>query len=367
MGSWPGSPGATLKTRGAAIRLVVTALRARGVDPAALLERAGLANVDLSARELSVPASAVHDLIEFAAEAANDPAFGLHLAEMDDPRDWGMFFYLLGAADTVRQAMSLSVKHLQLAYPTANPVLSLEADGAVAIDFTYVELRRHDLKHSIEFLNAFMLRLFRHIAGPAFKPETLRFEHERHSALDEFEQFFGCPVTFGAPSDRVTFSRATMDLPVASADPEMFNVLEPLAQSAKDTRRAEARSLRAAVENELRRQLPTGKSAIEPVASALGVSARSLSRKFAAEGTTFSAVVDDLRRTLALQYLAEPNLSISQVAYMVGYEEPRTFSNAFRRWTGASPSQARADPALLHRLTQAGDDEPEPPAIRSHR
>jgi AraC-like DNA-binding protein len=68
---------------------------------------------------------------------------------------------------------------------------------------------------------------------------------------------------------------------------------------------------------------------------------RTLSRRLADEGVTYEEVVDQLRRSLALQYLKEPGLTLSQIAWLLGYEGSTSFNHAFARWTGQSPSAAR--------------------------
>jgi AraC-like DNA-binding protein len=87
--------------------------------------------------------------------------------------------------------------------------------------------------------------------------------------------------------------------------------------------------------------LPHGKAKARTVAKTLALSVRTLSRRLADEGTSYAEVVDQLRRSLALQYLKEPGIPLSQIAWLLGYEGSTSFNHAFRRWTGESPSKAR--------------------------
>jgi AraC-like DNA-binding protein len=89
------------------------------------------------------------------------------------------------------------------------------------------------------------------------------------------------------------------------------------------------------------RLLPHGKAKAQTVAKALALSVRTLSRRLADEGTTFGEIVDQLRRSLALQYLKEPGMSLAQIAWLLGYEGSTSFNHAFKRWTGRSPFVAR--------------------------
>src|SRR5208283_1685743 len=100
-------------------------------------------------------------------------------------------------------------------------------------------------------------------------------------------------------------------------------------------------TLRALVENEMQKLLPHGKARKHYVAKTLGLSERTLARKPADEGTTYEEVVDQLRQSLALDYLREPSVSLSQAAWLLGYEGTSSFNHAFRRWTSLSPSDAR--------------------------
>ena len=81
---------------------------------------------------------------------------------------------------------------------------------------------------------------------------------------------------------------------------------------------------------------------VEEIASAAGVSPRTFTRRLAAEGVTFLDLVEALRRDLANRYLADDDLSISQIAWFLGYREVGAFSHAFKRWTGYTPRKARA-------------------------
>jgi DNA-binding NarL/FixJ family response regulator len=100
-------------------------------------------------------------------------------------------------------------------------------------------------------------------------------------------------------------------------------------------------SMRATVESKVQKLLPRGKVSRQTIAKSLALSERTLMRRLADEGTTYAEVADQLRRSLALEYVKEPGLPLSQMAYLLGYQEPTSFNHAFKRWTGRSPSMAR--------------------------
>ena len=131
-----------------------------------------------------------------------------------------------------------------------------------------------------------------------------------------------------------------------TGDPYLLEALQPLCEEAAKERRTAPGSLRSSVENEVQKLLPHGKAERQAVAKALGMSTRTLSRKLAEEDTTFEDVVDRMRQSLALQYIKERELSLSQIAWLIGYEGSTSLNHAFRRWTGRSPSAMRSETRL---------------------
>ena len=88
--------------------------------------------------------------------------------------------------------------------------------------------------------------------------------------------------------------------------------------------------------------LPHGKARASEIAKRLGLSQRTSARRLASEGVTFSEVLECLRADLARQYLGDQGLSVSRIAWLLGYQEISAFTHAFKRWTGQTPREARS-------------------------
>jgi AraC-like DNA-binding protein len=164
--------------------------------------------------------------------------------------------------------------------------------------------------------------------------------------LREFEHFYGRPVEFGAQRDQLVFSNETLATQLITQDPYLLKTLRPFCEEAARARNTAAGSLRASVENEVGRRLQDGRADREMIARAVGVSVKTLSRRLAAEGTHFSEIVDELRYSLASQYLNEPGFTLPQIAWLLGYNDLTSFNHAFKRWSGRSPSTARNEGRL---------------------
>jgi AraC-like DNA-binding protein len=230
--------------------------------------------------------------------------------------------------------------------------LTATPEGLV-VEIGFVGVPRPLGRQWSEFLMAAILRALRELAGRDIRPIRAAFAHARNADLPEFTRFFGCPVEFGRAldegiaSDLLEFSTDAVAVPLLTSDPKLLKALEPFCDMAAKERRTASDTLRAAVEKEAEKLLPHGKAQRQIIARALGMSTRTFARRLDVEGTTYEEVIDELRRSLALQYLKDPGMSLSQIAWLLGYEGATSFNHAFKRWTGHSPSVARKRMPLL--------------------
>lgn len=163
---------------------------------------------------------------------------------------------------------------------------------------------------------------------------------EPPAATAAYRDHLGVEVTAG-PDTAVTFSRADAGRPFLTADAGMWAFFAPelrrrLAQLDADASTAEA--VRAA----LVELLPAGAGTTRRVARHLGMSTRTLQRRLGEEGVTFQGLLAGLRESLARHYLGASPMPVAEIAFLLGYDDPGSFSRAFACWTGASPQAVRA-------------------------
>ncbi len=325
---------------GLAARQAVAALKNHNIDPAPLLRHVGLSELDLTERQDRVSAPAQARLLELAADALHDRALGFHLATETSPRGAGLLFYVASAAKNLGEAIGLFARYCRIVNEAIRVQLTRRSHDLV-VELRLVGVPRFQAAQNTEFAVAVMMNALREIAGPHVHPTKITLAHVFNSDLPEFERFCGCPVEFGGSSDHLVFSNESLAAPLLTEDAHLLNVLQPICDDAAKLRETSPGSVRALVENEVQKLLPNGRARRRDVAKKLAMSTRTLARKLASEGTTFEDVVDELRRSLALQYITTPGISLSQIAWLLGYEGPNSFNHAFRRWTGGPPSAAR--------------------------
>jgi AraC-like DNA-binding protein len=170
--------------------------------------------------------------------------------------------------------------------------------------------------------------------------DRVTFVHRR-SVTSEVRSFYGCKLKFGADADQITLPFSVRDMSVVSADPYLNKLLIKYCEEALTHRKTTRSSFGTSVENAIAVLLPHGRAQMGQVARKLGMSPRTLTRRLASEGLTFTGVLNALRSDLAKRHLADRSLSISEIAWLLGYRDVSTFSTAHKRRTGMSPQASR--------------------------
>ncbi|HEY7228872.1 MAG TPA: AraC family transcriptional regulator ligand-binding domain-containing protein [Pseudolabrys sp.] len=318
-------------------RLAYAHAKAAGIALEPLLKKANLTRSQIENTEAPI---GVRDQIKFlnlVAEALNDDLLGYRLAQVPDFREVGLLYYVLASSDVLIDAMQRAARYSSIV--NEGIVHKCIERDSIGMSFRYVGVSRHLDRHQIEFWIAALVRICRQLTGLRLIPNRVRLVHRR-AQTSAFGEFFGTDVEFGAAADEVLFPINVKQTPIVSADPYLNKILTEYCEDAIAHRRRQG-SFRSSVENAVAPLLPHGKARVDEVARHLGVSPRTFARRLSAERLTFSTLVDKLRCDLANRYLADGDLPISQIAWLLGYREVGSFSHAFKRWTGKRPREAR--------------------------
>ncbi len=324
---------------GTIARLAFAHAKASGLATQALLTKANLTLPAINDTSFRLKARDQIEFLNLVADALRDDLFGFHLAQTPDLREFGFLYYVSASSETLGHALQRLVRYSAI----ANEGVSLTyLDGKnISVSFHYIGVSRHLDRHQIEFFIVFLVRLCRQLTGIRLVPARVRLSHHRGGQYRELTKFFGGNVEFGAAVDDVSFAPVIKETPVISSDNYLNKLLITYCEEALARRRARRGSVRSIVENAAVPLLPHGDAKLPAVARRLGLSPRTVARRLTAEGLNFSDVLENLRVDLAWRYLADNDLLISQVAWLLGYQEVSSFTHAFRRWTGETPRQAR--------------------------
>jgi AraC-like DNA-binding protein len=278
--------------------------------------------------------------INEAARLIGDDCFGFHLAMETDARELGIIYYIFSNSDTALDAIKNLVRYNHLVNTTTSFVIE-DTNRRVTIDVTFRSGLEGLEKQIAEWGTTTFVAALRHLTDAQMVPLSLTFIHRRTTGIKEFREFFGCPVRFGTNRQSITFATKDLSVPICTADKYLLNILKTFCEEALSRRKTPPTPTRAKVETALLELLPNGNASVSRVAKALAKSVRSLGRRLAEEGTSYTSVLNDLRRELAMHYLEDRSLDVSQIAWLLGYSEVSSFNHAFRRWTSRSPKAMR--------------------------
>lgn len=316
-------------------RPAVAALRERGIDPGPALSSAHLSPEALASIDNRLPHAAVQALWEAAAEMAKDPSFGLHAAQAQPAGAFDLFDYLFSVSENVGAAFRRLAHYIRLIHDRSHFEVVVEPQQARIVRFLPETAPQWD-----EFSLLLVLVRSRQATGVEWQPEHVVFQHERGQDDGEARRLFGCPVEFGAPRDEMRVVPSILELSHTRPDSRLLQVLSRHADSLLAAMPAQGSLLTrvsVAIAQRMARDLPS----LEDTATAVRVPPRTLQRGLAAEGTSYSALVDEVRRDLALKYIGDAGVTVGEISYLLHFSDPTAFNRAFRRWTGEPPAEYR--------------------------
>lgn len=312
-------------------------MRSVGLNVEAICAESGLSEAALAQRTHPVPLGDIVAVWRAAGKQFGRPTLGLHVGAAM-PRGT-LLEYLISASPNLRAGLGQIARYIGLITRNVRWVLGArEADGLTTFE-EHATFAPDAIPPPLrEFGLAITTTRVRETFGRA--PNEIWFAHAAQGPTDEYRQVLGCPVHFQRGRMALRFDDAALEVPASRHDPQLFRLLESHAERVLAETPTTA-TFRDRVHREVVRHLREGEPAMASIAQALATSERSLQRKLQAEGVSFRDVVDDARHKLAVVYLGDHALSMTDVACLLGYSEAAAFTRAFKRWTGQAPSQAR--------------------------
>jgi AraC-like DNA-binding protein len=325
---------------GGIARLANARLRAAGINPEPLLEKAGLSVEQIEDRSARLSVQRQIRFLDLAAGAVQDELLGFHLAKTCDLRELGLLYYVAASSQTLGEGLRRLARYTSI----SNEGLCVQyfEGKKVRIIVDYVGVPRHSDRHQIEFCLTILMRLCRHLTQSRLVPTRVKIAHRRDRALSKLAAFLGSEIEFNAECDEVVFDGGITGMPLVSADPYLNEILIAFGEEAMSRRQKTRGTFESKVENAVAPLLPHGRVGAGEIARRLGMSNRTFARQLASEGLTFTGLLETLRIELARTYLSDPALPISQIAWLLGYREVSAFTHAFKRWTGKTPSEMRS-------------------------
>jgi AraC-like DNA-binding protein len=331
------------RVAGSYLQPLLEAAEARGVTPVMLARAAGLPENALDALPESLSARDYVRLMDAGAELANDPHFGLHVGERVKLGTYNVYGLILLSCRDFGQALQQTMRFEGLAHDLGRSDLSV--DGGMA-EYRWKSAIPQASRHLAESVFAGIRVFGNWLAGQPLPAADLAFAHAEPADTSEHERIFGGKIRFGAAVHAARFDAALLSWPVPNADIGLYPVLQQhaeqlLREKERGERAAREGSIVAQVRSAIVRNLAQDRVRLPLIAEELSITQRTLQRKLKEAGVSFQQVLDQIRSELAQDYLKQGNLSISEIAFLLGFQEQSSFNHAFKEWTGVNPGAWR--------------------------
>jgi AraC-like DNA-binding protein len=304
-----------------------------------------LRHIQLSPAQLEQPDARIalpaHDLLwrHLSAQVGRE-RFGFAAGLRVSPAALGVGGHVVSSCQSGQEAIACFQRYRALIGGDQIVPRMFVHDAHVELRYAAVESAFAERAHSGESGMISMLKLVETLCGIRWAPLEVWFQHKRPARLEAYEELFACRLHFEKPYRRLLLRREVAELPLVGANAELHGYLSRHADSLLQRLRPE-QTLSDRVRALLAQELARAEHQEERVARRLGMSARTLQRHLRGEGARFADLLDQVRRELAMSYLDDRRLSVSEIAFLLGYTEPSAFFRAFRRWTGTTPRVAR--------------------------
>lgn len=321
---------------------LVQLAREQRIDPAAWFRGLRLEPEEINDPHTRVSYRQAFEFIARAQRALGMPDLGLVVGRRQNLGNFGLLGLAMKTASGFSEAIALGMTFQR----TTGALLDLDIDagrnGEIAMR-AHLPVPAPDLLPFLcEEMFASCLMVARDLAGSCFAPLRVELAYPAPAYADEYTASFGCEVRFDQPRNALVVDGALMSLTFPTYNPVTACQVRELCRRQLMLDMQEQGEAAATVERYLRRHLAENPTLSE-VASSMHLSERTLRRHLAADGATFSGLHDGIRTECAMELLRDPRLSIAHVGSRIGFNDAREFRRAFKRWTGQTPSEVRAD------------------------
>ena len=309
-----------------------------GVEPGEVLASAGLDASIFSDPDTPLPCTALGRLLSACVARTACRHFGLLVGAKGGPSSLGLVGLLIHGAADVGTALRQTVLYLHLHDLGAVAVLSSQGDVA---QLTYA-IYAPDMESSDQIGEgaiAIACNIIRSLCGAAWAPTAVLLASHCPTDVRPYSRFFRAPVHFDADKNALVFPAVLLNQELPGAKPELQQlVLEEVQQMDRELTFDFSTKVRRVV----RAGLIVGQYSADQTAALFAIQRRTLSRRLREEGTTFEALLAEIRYETARQLLIDTRMPMHDIAAAIGYAEVSVFTRAFKRWSGTTPAAWRS-------------------------
>lgn len=317
--------------------------RASGLNSARMLLDAGLSLSVLEEPDLMIPVDKVGRLLHASAVQSGNESFGLCMARSRLLSNLGPVGLLIRDQETLRDSLKLLVRYLALLNGAMTLTVNEYENTVVIRELLLAGSAHAPTRQRVELALGVMVRAIRQLIGRGWQPHRVCFEHSAARDLSMHHQMFGSRVQFNHEFNCIVCARSDLDTRNEFADPAMVRYAKKLLESVTPP---SEQTVLDDVRRTILLLLPSGRCSIEKVSEHLGVVPRTIQRRLMEKDQSFSSLMNDVRKELAARYVFDSNRSLTEVAELLGFTAPSSFSRWYQAQFGCSAKESRAKGAM---------------------
>lgn len=306
------------------------------IDPAEFFRGVGVGPTPWANPDARFDLETMRNIWDGLVRQTRNPDIGFEVGMAIRPANLHALGYACLASRTIREVLERIVRYHRLVTTAAEWRL---IDGIFATEL-HMDFDARWPKPPIDGTFAAIVGLIREVSFDDFAAKSIEMRRSKPSSHAALRSYFGCPIEYGAPEDRLLFSSEQIERFLPRQNPALAQASDDVA--ARYLSAMDRADILTKVRIGLLDALPDGEPNRTILADRLHMSERTLARRLRERGTSFRTLLDDLRRQLALGYIRQPHLTILEITYLLGFSDQSNFARSFRRWTGQSPTEYRA-------------------------
>jgi AraC-like DNA-binding protein len=328
------------------IRPIVEYVRSQGKPVGSLLKILGVDETGLIDPDTRVPDAVCEPLMAEAERLCADPNIGLHVGLGMQASNLGVLGLLLLTCKSAREAFDLVMRYQTLVGNGGNVRLEEQAAELVLVYAEHPQRPSLYPRHTVESCLIGWCQIAMALGGIQGSLSKVTLVCDPPEDMSEQQEAFGCVVEYNAEQNSLRMPRTNSEVGFFSGDEGLKAILETQAKQRLSALTNAQKDQNPIVEQSkqfVADSIAYGVPGIDDLAGKFCISTRTLQRQLDASGKTYKQLVDDVRTDLATQFMRDQELSLLDVALMLGFSEQSSFQRAFKRWFDKTPGQYRLD------------------------
>lgn len=319
------------------------AMEAHNIDRTKALKACDISRDVMDNQESRIAAEKLSQLIDYCNKKLARHDFSIEIAEQFHPGTFHALGYAMMSSSTLHDALE-RIAHYKRVVSNTCKLVNREENELFIFEmdiFTYETTNRPVLSLlTVETFLATITRLSRELVSLDFNPEKVCFSYAKPNYdVQYLNDYFGCEVEFDSDKSAIIFNLAQTKEKLIGGNPLITQSHEQMLN--EFMARIDKNDLTHVIRNKIFEMLPLGAPSQTEIAEHLGMSLRNLQRKLNEQGTNYKEILEQLRKKLAMDYIMQHHLSLSEIGYLIGFSSVGNFNRAFKRWTDQTPGDYR--------------------------